>query len=124
MINRVLSVAVVFLALSVPLIVPRTAPADDAVKADPKHYSVVFENEKVRVLRIKYGPGEKSVMHEHPDSVAVHLTDAKVQFTYPDGKTEDGGGKAGDADWRPGSTHLPENTGNEPFEVILVELKD
>jgi hypothetical protein len=34
----------------------------DPVKVDSKHYSVEFENDKVRVLRIKYGPGEKSVM--------------------------------------------------------------
>ena len=38
----------------------------DAVAADPKHYSVSFENDVVRFLRVKYGPGEKSVMHRHP----------------------------------------------------------
>jgi quercetin dioxygenase-like cupin family protein len=36
---------------------------------------VEFENEQVRVLRIGYGAGEKSVMHEHPNAVAVFLTD-------------------------------------------------
>jgi hypothetical protein len=36
--------------------------AQDAVKVDPKHYKVEFENDQVRVLRITYGPGEKSVM--------------------------------------------------------------
>ena len=29
----------------------------DAVTADPKHYSVSFENDVVRFLRVKYGPG-------------------------------------------------------------------
>jgi hypothetical protein len=28
----------------------------DAVTADPKHYSVSFENELVRFLRVRYGP--------------------------------------------------------------------
>jgi hypothetical protein len=32
----------------------------DPVKVDSKHYTVEVENEKVRVLRIKYGPHEKS----------------------------------------------------------------
>nr|NIR51506.1 hypothetical protein [candidate division KSB1 bacterium]NIS26908.1 hypothetical protein [candidate division KSB1 bacterium]NIT73741.1 hypothetical protein [candidate division KSB1 bacterium]NIU27639.1 hypothetical protein [candidate division KSB1 bacterium]NIU94275.1 hypothetical protein [candidate division KSB1 bacterium] len=41
--------------------------AQDATKVDPKHYKVEFENDQVRVLRISYGPGEKSVMHEHPE---------------------------------------------------------
>ena len=50
--------------------------ADDPVKVDPKHYTVEFENDRVRVVHIKYKPGEKSVMHSHPESVAVFLTDA------------------------------------------------
>ena len=54
-----------------------SAQAQDAVTADPKHYKVEFENEQVRVLRISYGPGEKSVMHQHPANVAVFLTDAR-----------------------------------------------
>ena len=29
--------------------------AEDPVKVDPRHYKVEFENERVRVLRIKYG---------------------------------------------------------------------
>jgi hypothetical protein len=47
--------------------------AEDPVKVDPRHYKVEFENERVRVLRIKYGPGEKSVMHSHPESITVFL---------------------------------------------------
>ncbi len=61
----------------------------DAVKVDPKHYTVELENELVRVLRIRYGLREKSVMHGHPASLGVHLTDAHVRFTLPDGKTEE-----------------------------------
>src|SRR5216684_2803592 len=34
------------------------AGALDQVKVDPKHYSVEFENDQVRVLRVKIGPGE------------------------------------------------------------------
>ncbi len=35
----------------------------DPVELDPKHYKVVIDNDQVRVLRAKYGPHEKSVMH-------------------------------------------------------------
>jgi len=59
--------------------------ADDPVKVDPKYYKVEFENDRVRVVRIKYAPGKKSVMHSHPESIAVFLTDAHAKFTYPDG---------------------------------------
>jgi quercetin dioxygenase-like cupin family protein len=98
-------------------------PADDPVKVDPKHYKVEFENDRVRVVRIKYGPGEKSVMHSHPESVAVFLTDARAKFTYPDGKTEDIDAKAGTVQHMDAFTHLPENKTKKRFEVIQVELK-
>ncbi len=97
--------------------------AQDATKADPKHYKVEFENDKIRVLRITYGPGEKSVMHEHPDAFAVFLTDEQGKFTLPDGKTIETAQKAGTTMWTPAGKHLPENTGKKPFELILMELK-
>ncbi|MGB8326247.1 MAG: cupin domain-containing protein [Steroidobacteraceae bacterium] len=99
------------------------AAAQDAVKADPKHYKVEFENAQVRVLRVTYGPGEKSVMHTHPANVAVFLNESHGKFTLPDGKVIDATWKAGQTMWDPGSTHLPQNTGDKPFELILVELK-
>src|SRR5436305_13505176 len=97
--------------------------AQDAVKVDPKHYTVVTENEQVRVLKAHYGPHEKSVMHSHPATVAVFLTDAKGQFNFPDGKTESFADKAGDAQYAAATTHLPENTGDNGMDVIVVELK-
>ena len=99
------------------------AVAQDPTKVDAKHYKVEFENDQVRVLRITYGPKEKSVMHEHPGSVAVYLTDGKAKFTLPDGKTMDAPVKAGTTQWAPAGKHLPENVGDKPFELVLVELK-
>ena len=64
------------------------AAAQDPTEVDSDHYQVVFENDDVRVVRITYGAGDKSVMHHHPDSVAVFLTDQKVQFTMPDDTTQ------------------------------------
>ena len=107
---------------------PQPAPAakptaPDPVAVDPKHYKVELENERVRVLRIKYGPHEKSVMHEHPASVAVFITDGHAKFTLPDGTSQDSNSKAHDATWADAGKHLPENVGDKPFEVIVVELK-
>jgi quercetin dioxygenase-like cupin family protein len=97
--------------------------AQDPVKVDAKHYKVEFENEHVRVLRITYGPGEKSVMHEHPDAVATFLADAKGRFNLADGSKQDFDNKKGSVLWTPAGKHLPENTSDKPFELILVELK-
>jgi len=97
--------------------------AQDPVKVDPKHYTVVSENAQVRILKIHYGPHEKSVMHSHPASVVVPLTDAKGTFTYPDGKKEDFDLKTGVALYGEAGTHLPENTSDAAFDIIVVELK-
>jgi quercetin dioxygenase-like cupin family protein len=97
--------------------------AQDAVKVDPQHYTVVSENDQVRILKVHYGPHEKSVMHSHPATVAVFLTDAKGQFAFPDGKKQDFDVKAGQSQYQAATTHLPENTGDKEMEVIVVELK-
>ena len=48
----------------------------DPLKADPKHYSLVFENNQVRVLRVRFGPNEKGELHEHTlNHIVVYLND-------------------------------------------------
>ncbi len=96
----------------------------DPVKLDPKHYKVVINNDQVRVLRAKYGPHEKSVMHEHPASVAVFMSDGHAKFTLPDGTSQDNNAKAHDATWADAGKHLPENVGDAPLEAIVIELKN
>lgn len=97
--------------------------AQDPVKVDSGHYKVELENDKVRVLRIKYGPHEKSVMHGHPATVGIFLTDSQFRFAYPNRATEEGTAKAGQVMYFDAHEHLPENSGDQPFEVIAVELK-
>ena len=103
----------------------RIALGEDAVTADPTHYKVEFENDKVRVIRITYGPGEKSVMHEHLRAgVTVSLTDSHTMMTLPDGTSTEDTGEAGVVAWAEPSMHMPANVGDEPFELIYVEIKD
>jgi len=116
--RRLLFLSLFILAIAVP-----SALAQDPVKVDAKHYKVEFQNKRVRILRIKYGPHEKSVMHSHPDSVAIFQTDGRVKFTYPNGKSEERDLKAGQAVFTPAGRHLPENLTGNDMEVILVELK-
>jgi quercetin dioxygenase-like cupin family protein len=99
------------------------ARAQDAVKVDAKHYTVAFEDNHVRVLKVHYGPGEKSVMHSHPDTVVVFLTDGKGRFNFPDGTSKDFNVKAGDVIHNDATVHLPENTGDQAWDVVVVELK-
>lgn len=115
--RRVLYLSLFLFACAVP------ALAQDPVKVDSQHYKVEFENAQVRVLRVKVGPGEKSVMHRHPNAVAIFQTNGRVKFTFPGGKTEERDIVAGTTLWTPAITHSPENIGSAEFEVILVEFK-
>jgi quercetin dioxygenase-like cupin family protein len=90
---------------------------------DPKHYKVELENDQVRVLRITYGAREKSVMHGHPATVAVFLTENRARFTFPDGTTTERTWKAGESMLLAPEEHLPENLTDKPLELVLVELR-
>jgi len=103
---------------------PKPQPAvQDPVRVDAKHYKVDFENDRVRVLRVNYGAHEKSVMHSHPDSVAVFQNEIRCRFTFPDGKTEDHNFHPGQTLFTPAGSHLPENLSDRPIDLILIELK-
>jgi quercetin dioxygenase-like cupin family protein len=95
----------------------------DPVKLDPTHYKVEFENQRVRVLRVNYGPGEKSVMHSHPDGIGIFLTPQHARFAFTTGRSTETHFPAGEVKWLPEAIHLPENLSDQPLEVVLVELK-
>jgi hypothetical protein len=59
------------------------------VKADPQHYSVVFENDHVRVLHSTAARtiGAKSTA---TFSVTVFLTNGNLKMTMPDGRSRTG----------------------------------
>ena len=103
---------------------PLAAAAQDPVKVDAGHYRVLLDNATVRVLRVTYPPGAKSVMHSHPDAILVPLSSGKVQFTLPDGKAEAARDLVENtATYTPATTHSPANVGTTRIEGILVEFK-
>lgn len=101
---------------------PQTAL--DPLKVAPKNYTVVFENDQVRVLRVKYAPHEKGMMHEHVlNRVSVPLTEEVLKVTSADGKATNPHVQAGDPVWGTPGRHMEENINDKPMEVIGVELK-
>jgi beta-alanine degradation protein BauB len=99
------------------------ALAQDPVKVDPQHYKVIVDNPSVRVLRVSYPAGAKSVMHSHPDTVFISLAPSKARFTAPDGKFQDMDIAAESALYIPADTHNSSNIGTTPIDGILVEFK-
>jgi len=111
-------------AVTATLVAQRGTDAfPDAVTADPAHYSVSFENDVARFVRVKYGAGERSVMHRHLPNCSIFLTDQTFDFTLPDGTTEPASVSAGALGCGDGNVHLPENIAAEA-EFIMVEFKN
>jgi hypothetical protein len=72
---------------------------------------------------VRYGAGEKSVMHRHPASCAVFLTDQTFNFTLPDGTTAPATVPSGALGCSDANVHLPDNIGRAA-EFIMIEFKD
>jgi quercetin dioxygenase-like cupin family protein len=95
----------------------------DPTKVEPKHYKLDFENDKVQVVSVHYGPHEKSVMHEHPGGVVVSLTAAHLRFTDESGKTREVFSKPGEVRWYPPFKHRVENLGDTTYDGVYVGIK-
>ena len=99
------------------------ARAQDPLKVAPEHYKVLLENASVRVLKVETPAGAKSPMHQHPDTMVIPLTDAKVRFTSPDGKSQDADMANETATYMPVHTHSGVNLGKGRIDAILIEFK-
>ena len=97
--------------------------AQDPTKVEPKHYKLDFENERVQVVSVHYGPHEKSALHEHPGGVVVILTAAHLRFTDENGKTREIYSKAGEARWYPPFKHKVENLGDTSYDAVYIGVK-
>jgi len=95
---------------------------NDPTVTDPELYSVVFENDRVRVLEYLDEPGARTHRHDHPDSVMVTLSAFRRRMTLGE-KVVEFDKPAHEVSWLPGQTHIGENVGEAPTHVIFVELK-
>jgi hypothetical protein len=103
----------------------------DAMTAAPAHHEILLENDHVRVLDTRLGPGESTPVHTHPwPSVLYVLTwsdfvrcdaDGKVLL---DSRTFGSTPEAGTTLWSaPLGPHSARNFGAQELRVIAVELK-
>jgi quercetin dioxygenase-like cupin family protein len=97
----------------------------DPVKVDPKHYHVEFENDQVRVLRVRIPPHQSTPIHTHVlNRVIVYLSDQDIQVTTTDGTSDRLHHKQGEVSWGGPASHKEENMSDHLFEVIAVEIKN
>ena len=104
----------------------------DAMAAAPDHHDVLLENEKVRVLDTRLGPGESTPVHTHcwpavlyvlgwsdfirHDADGNPILDSRAGGMKPD---------VGSALWSgPLQPHFVKNVGDGELHIIAVELKN
>lgn len=99
------------------------AGAQDPTKVASKNYKLHFENDRVQVIDVHYGPHEKSAMHQHPPGVVVNLTAGHLRFTDENGKVQEVYSLAGETRWFGAVTHTVENIGDNPFNAVYIGIK-
>ena len=93
------------------LVYPTRIKAPDPIDADPAHYFVQFENDVVRLARIKVPGGVKTPMHAHLAYCIVEIRDMET------------GVKAGDSSCGNAMAHESPNNAKSVNEAITIEFK-
>jgi hypothetical protein len=95
----------------------------DPVITNADLYSVIFENERVRILEYRDRPGDRTTPHRHPDSVMYTLSSFRRRLSQG-GREVEVDLPAGQARWLAAQEHSGENIGDTETHTIFVELKD
>ena len=120
MTNRILLGALIVTAVCIT----DQSHAQDAVAVSPDIYTVLFENDEIRVMELTYEPGERDSMHSHPrytivakegGTLRIHTessdpVDVVIQVDQP-------------LLLDPVKAHWGENVGDTTVRVIAVEFK-
>jgi quercetin dioxygenase-like cupin family protein len=118
--------ALILLAcLATPLSTAAQEPAEiDPVREFPDKYTVLFENEHVRVVEYALEPGERDGTHTHPPKLSYVLAGGTLRIS-PEGMesflSEE---VTGAAHWSERlGRHEAENVGDTTVRILLVEVK-
>lgn len=95
----------------------------DPVETNPQHYSVILENDRVRVLKYHDEPGTLTLPHDHPDSVMITASSFRRELIQGDRKAEVEL-PSGRAMWLAAQSHAGHNIGETDTDVFFVELKE
>ena len=90
------------------------------IALDPTHFRLLFENQHVKVIRVRLGPREKSRMMEIPAHVMTCLTDQRVRVIYAHAKAVERSQKAGYSGWVERDEYRLENLEDKPLEWVIV----
>lgn len=105
------------------IVPPEVLKGKDALEADPKHYKLELENERMRVLRLTLKPDEVSPVHDDRDALFVCLKECHIRLTRPGGRGQDIRMQAGESRWIYADTRSERNLSTRPLELLVIETK-
>ena len=117
--------SVIFI-LVLPALAAAQQQADhtDPAEVSPDIYTVLLENEHVRVLEYLIEPGEKEAWHTHPPKVSYIVSGGTLRITTEGGNSFVVDEDSGDTAWMGAvGLHFGENIGTTPVRLVFVEIK-
>ena len=96
--------------------------AQDPLIVASNVYTLINENERMRVFRTIFKPGDTAKMHYHPEHMAYVLKGGKLKLTS-EGKTQELDLKEGSAVFLEAQNHEATNTGDSVVDLLVVEIK-
>jgi hypothetical protein len=110
------------------IVPPEVVKGKDALQADPKHYKLELENDRLRVLRLTLKGDEAVPVHDDRDALFVCIAVGSdkachIRLTPPGGRSQDIHMQAGDSRWIYADTRSEWNLGTQPLELLVIETK-
>ena len=95
---------------------------------EPEHlpepyYTVLWENEDIRIVEHRIEIGESEPKHSHPKMFAYIMENSNVRVTEADGTVHEVALTKGEFQELSPWTHSIDNIGETPLHTLLVELK-
>lgn len=113
----------IFSTLAITALFAGTALAQDPVKVSGNYYKTLFENDAVRVLKMRLPAGAEDVMHEHPDESVYFVKGGTLSITLPDGNRVKKTLKDGEVMAHEAWIHQVKNAGKTEVVAIITERK-
>lgn len=113
------------LAVVSPTVVRSQQPVQtDPVVVSPNRFTILLDNEHVRVVEYVLRPGQRDQWHTHPAKVSYVVSGGQLRIHLADGTSFLSNEKAGTAVWMDAlPRHYAENVGTTPVRIVLVEVK-
>jgi quercetin dioxygenase-like cupin family protein len=96
----------------------------DPLKLAPENYTLLLENDRVRVFDVHIKPGENLSLHANGPSVIYVFNNGSLKHTYADGTAKVKNAVSGAVVWDEAEAHETMNVGETDIHSLKIELKE